>query len=173
MAGSAKGGNVGSSRGGPQPVPAIIVGGLIAGAIDLAYAILVYSPRQPIVVPQTIASGVLGTRAFGGGPATAILGVVLHLLIALSAAAVYYVASRRLPFLLRRAVLSGLAYGAAVYYVMHVIVLPLSAAPHSDMPLSYQLCEFVEHMIGVGLPIALSVRHFAACATRTRQPLAA
>jgi uncharacterized membrane protein YagU involved in acid resistance len=140
--------------------PAIVVGGLVVGLIDLVYAILVYSPRKPILVPQTIASGVLVAKSYSGGIQTAVLGVVLHFVIALGAATVYYLASRKFGLLIHRAVLSGLIYGALVYLFMHLVVLPLSAAPQRGMPTIYKVCEFVEHWFCVGLPIALSVRHY-------------
>src|SRR5438876_7146206 len=99
----------------PRPFPAILLGGLIVGALDLTYAILVYSPQKPILIPQTIASGVLGLKSYSGGVQAAVLGVVLHFLIALGAAIVYYLASRKLAFLVHRAVTFGLIYGALVY----------------------------------------------------------
>src|ERR1035441_7246188 len=86
----------------PRPFPAIFVGGLITGVLDLAYAIVVYSPRKPILIPQTIATGVLGVKAYFGGLPTAVLGVILHFVIALGAATVFYLASRHLTFLVDR-----------------------------------------------------------------------
>jgi uncharacterized membrane protein YagU involved in acid resistance len=145
----------------PRPFPAILVGGLIVGVLDLAYAIVVYSPQHPIRVPQTIASGVLGMKSYNGGAQSAALGVVLHFIIALGAACVYYVASRWLEILIQRPVLFGPIYGALVYLFMHFVVLPLSAAPQGHAPLIYQVSEFVWHWFGVGLPIALSVRHYS------------
>jgi uncharacterized membrane protein YagU involved in acid resistance len=145
----------------PRPFPAIIVAGLIVGVLDLAYAILVYSPKQPILIPQTIASGVLGVKSYNGGAPAAALGVFLHFVIALGAATVYFLASRKLPLLVSHAVLFGLIYGALVYLFMHMVVLPLSAAPYSHIPLIYRASEFVEHWFCVGLPIALSVRHYS------------
>jgi len=145
----------------PRPLPAIAVGGFIVGALDLTYAILVYSPRNPILIPQTIASGLLGTKAYSAGAQSAAMGVVLHFVIAFGAASVYYLASRRIEFLLDNAVLSGLIYGGLVYLFMHLVVLPLSAAPHGKMPWLYKLFEFVEHWFCVGLPIALSVRKYS------------
>jgi hypothetical protein len=145
----------------PRPAPAILAGGLIAGVLDLAYAIAVYSPRAPIRIPQTIASGLLGPRAYAGGARTAALGVVLHLVIALGAAAVYYLASRKFDVLVRRAVACGLVYGALVYLFMHLVVLPLSAVPKHHMPFVYMAAELVEHWFFVGLPIALSVRRYS------------
>jgi uncharacterized membrane protein YagU involved in acid resistance len=150
-----------SSRGNRRPLPAIVVGGFIVAMLDLTYAILVYSPRKPILIPQTIASGVLGMKSYSGGAETAALGILLQFVIALGAATFYYVASRKLAFLVRRAVLFGLIYGALVYLFMHLVVMPLSAVPHGHMPLIYKACEFVEHWFCVGLPIALSVRHYS------------
>jgi uncharacterized membrane protein YagU involved in acid resistance len=145
----------------PRPFPAIILGGFIVGVLDLAYAIIVYSPHQPILVPQTIASGVLGMKSYGGGMASAALGVFLHFVIALGAATVYYLASRRLPFLVRRALVGGIIFGALVYFFMHLVVLPLSAVPPGHTRFVYQAFEFVEHWFCVGLPISLSVRHYS------------
>ena len=144
-----------------RPFPAILVGGLLVGVIDLLYAVVVYTPHRPILVPQTIASGILGNKAYGGGAQTAALGVALHFLIALGAATVYYLASRKLPVMVERAVVCGLLYGVLVYVFMHTVVLPLSAAPKGHASFFLQACEFVEHWFGVGLPIALSVRHFS------------
>ena len=161
MSDSMSGDLAASLRSKPRPFPAIIVGGLIVGVLDLTYAILVYSPQKPILIPQTIASGVLGIKSYSGGAPAAALGVFLHFVIALGAATVYFLASRKLPLLVSRAVLFGLIYGALVYLFMHMVVLPLSAAPYSHMPLIYQASEFVEHWFCVGLPIALSVRHYS------------
>jgi hypothetical protein len=144
-----------------RPSLAIGVGGLIVGVLDLIYAIVVYSIHRPILIPQTIASGVLGPKSYQDGTASAALGVALHFVIALGAATVYYVASRRLTFLIRRAALGGMLYGAAVYLFMHWVVLPLSAVPLGHTPLMYTAAEFVEHWFCVGLPIALSVRHYS------------
>jgi len=87
--------------------------------------------------------------------------VVLHFAIAYSAAICYYLLSRKLTFLVRHAILSGLIYRAVVYLFMHWVVLPLSAVPDSQAPLLYKVCEFVEHGFFVGLPIALSVRLYS------------
>ncbi len=142
-------------------LPAVLSGGLIVGVLDLAYAIVVYSPHQPILVLQTIASGVLGPQSYELGIASGVLGVIFHFVIAMGAATVYYMASRQLPVMIQKAVRCGLVYGALVYLFMHVVVLPLSAAAHRHTPFIYQAAEFVEHWFCVGLPIALSVRHYS------------
>jgi len=144
-----------------RAVPAIVVGGVIVSAIDLLYAVVVYSPHHPILIPQTIASGLLGAKSYSEGVYSCVLGVVLQFVIALGAATVYFVASRSLRFLVDHAIASGLAYGAMVFLFMHVVVVPLSRAPKGGLPFIYMAFEFVWHWFGVGLPIALSVRHYS------------
>jgi hypothetical protein len=137
---------------------AIAVGGLIAGALDLTQACILFGWD----IPLAIAGGLLGRQASHGGVGTYILGVFLHFFIACSAAAVYYAASRRLSFLTEHPLVCGLFFGAAVEEVMNLVVLPLSAL-HARGP--YKLHDLIlgllVHMVVVGLPISYSVRRFA------------
>jgi uncharacterized membrane protein YagU involved in acid resistance len=144
-----------------NPLKAILIGGLIVGVIDIVYAILVYSPKAPVRIFQSVGSGIFGRRSFTMGAQSAAVGLICHFVIALSAAAVYYLASRKIPFMIQHAVIAGLIYGALVYGFMHTVVLPLSNAPVGHAAFIYKACEFVEHWFGVGLPIALSVRRYA------------
>jgi uncharacterized membrane protein YagU involved in acid resistance len=147
-----------------RTVRAILVAGFLAGVLDIVAAFVVYGLRgaTPPRILQSIASGLLGESAFRGGAATAALGAALHFLIALSAAAVYYTASRWLPVLVRRPVPSGLLYGIAVYLFMNHLVVPLSAV--AKRPFSPELAAviLVVHMTCVGLPIALTIARHAA-----------
>jgi uncharacterized membrane protein YagU involved in acid resistance len=140
---------------------ALVVGGLIAGILDLTYAILVYSPRDPIRIPQAIATGLLGRQSFSLGLGSAALGVVCHFTIALGAATVFYLTSRKIPWLVDHAIPAGMIFGALVYLFMHYAVIPLSAVPRGPFRVWVQLKEFVWHWFGVGLPISLSVRRFS------------
>ena len=137
---------------------AIAVGGLIVGALDLTQACILFGWK----IPFAIAGGLLGRRAFHGGPGIYLLGVALHFFIAFSAAEVYYAASRRLDFLIEHPLVCGLFYGAAVEEVMNLVVLPLSAL-HERGP--YRLHDLLlglgVHMVVVGLPISFSTRYFA------------
>src|SRR6476469_7100874 len=98
------------------PAKAILVGGLIAGAFEMTYALLWLGGVKgapPIRIPQSVAGGLIGKAAFDGGVGTAILGLGLHWLIAIIWAAVYVTSARRLfPDLLRKPIPYGLAYGA-------------------------------------------------------------
>jgi hypothetical protein len=138
---------------------AIVVGGLLAGGLDLTQACLLFGTR----VPLGIAAGLLGRQAaHNGGAGTYVLGVLLHFFIAFSVTAIYYGVSRKLRFMTEYPLVCGLFYGMAVENVMNLVVLPLSAL-HARGP--YQLHNLilglVVHAIVVGLPVAYSVRQFA------------
>jgi hypothetical protein len=140
---------------------AILVGGAIAGALDITYAI-VFSGFRGVPaarVLQSVASGLLGAASYRGGAPTAALGLLLHFVIAFRWAAIFYLASRRLTFLLRQPIVSGIAYGIAVYAVMNLVVLPISAFPGrpSTVPLVV-ITGLLVHMFLIGLPIALATR---------------
>lgn len=131
--------------------------GLVAGVLDLLAAIAVNAARniEPLSVLQSIASGLLGRAAYSGGLATAALGTALHFAIMFVIAAVFLAASRRLPFLARHWFASGPLYGVAVYFVMNLVVLPLSAFPHEVMLAPARVATgLLIHAILVGLPIA-------------------
>ncbi|MBC8164439.1 MAG: hypothetical protein H7Y20_01060 [Bryobacteraceae bacterium] len=142
--------------------PAILVGGLTAGILDIADAFVFFGLRgaKPLRILQSIASGLLGPKAYSGGWSTAILGGALHFSIAITAAAVYYFASRKLTFLKRSPVLSGLLYGVAVYLFMNAVVLPLSNFRTTTPSGSVLVNGLLAHMFLVGLPISLAVRRW-------------
>jgi hypothetical protein len=137
----------------------IVWGGLVAGVLDIADAFVVYGLRgvRPIAILQSIASGLLGSGAYAGGLPTAALGLFLHFVIAFGAATVYFLASLRLPNLVRQPVRWGLAFGVGVYVFMNYVVLPLSHFKKGSGPFSLPL--FVNGVLAVvllvGLPIAL------------------
>ena len=139
---------------------AIFWAGLVAGVLDATDGVIAYGTQglYPIQVLQYIASGVLGKSAFQGGLATAALGAGFHFLIAWVAAAVFVFASQRLKGLKTHAVPAGLFYGAAVYFFMNYLVLPLSAVAASTFQLGLFLNGVIGHSLFVGLPISLFAR---------------
>lgn len=145
-----------------SPLRAVVLGGLVAGTLDIAAAFVIYGLRgaKPVRILQSIAGGILGAAAFQGGVRTAALGMLLHFFIAFVAAGVYYAASRKVAFLVRRPAISGLLYGVGVYLFMNHVVLPLSAVSKRPFVLGLALVMVLVHMVCVGLPIALVVRRY-------------
>ena len=136
----------------------VLTSGLIAGVTDLTGAIVSSLPRgvTPFRILQAVASGWLGMRSYQLGYSSATLGLLSHFMIALGAATVFYLASRKLTFLIERPLISGILYGIAAYWFMQLVVLPLSAYPHKTLSSwSSIVIGNVVHMICVGTPIAL------------------
>jgi uncharacterized membrane protein YagU involved in acid resistance len=160
-----------SSGARPGAFGTIVYGGLAVGVLDALDAMIFFGIRngvKPIRIFQSIASGLLGReRSISGGLKSALLGVFLHFLIAFILATVFYVASSVLPILIRHAVISGMTYGVAVYFVMNFVVLPLSAvAPRTGpIPWAVFLNGVAGHALIVGLPIALFARRSAKAAS--------
>ena len=150
---------VGDSR----ALPAIFTAGLLCGVMDITAAFLIWAPKgvSPGRLLQGIAGGLLGPASFHGGRATSALGLAFHFLIAFTAAAVFYGASRRLHALLDHPWLAGLGYAMVVYGFMYWIVMPLDRMGYRPPTLSYTVTAIVTHMVCVGLPISLVIHRFA------------
>lgn len=138
---------------------------MLAGCLDITVALVEarLEGKSPVYLFQAIAGGLLGMSSFQRGLATAALGAFLHFLIATTAAAVFYFASRKLKFLVKHAIPSGLLYGVAVYAVMRFFVLPISAY-HVKIalpPVADLTKDVATHMFMVGLPISLIVRKYS------------
>ena len=134
----------------------ILIGGLIAGVLDITDAVVVtlLLGGRPIRMLQGIASGLLGPISFEGGMVTAALGLGLHFFIALSAASVFFAATRLMPSLLRHPIRSGIAYGLCVWAFMRFVVIPLSLVRMGHPGPILIANQLFIHAFGVGVPIA-------------------
>jgi len=147
----------------------ILVAGAVVALLDITFAYVYFALVLGLVdglqgVFQSIAAGLLGRAAFQGGPATAALGAVLHLIIAYTWTCIFFLAVRSWAGLRRAmrtttgSVVAGLVFGMVVWAVMDLVVLRLSRA-HS-LPLSNPrfYINLAQHAVMIGLPIALIVR---------------
>src|SRR5258706_3326490 len=116
---------------------AILVGGLVAGALDITYAFVVYGPLSyqmtPVQILHSVAAGWVGHDAADAwGAMMAVLGLATHFAMTTAMAAAFVYAAQRLPALNANPVIAGLAYGLGLYVVMTYVVLPPSAAHPSQ-----------------------------------------
>jgi hypothetical protein len=145
----------------PRAFDTILYGGLVVGILDGLFALIYYGLYLGIPmlrVFQSVASGVLGQSAFEGEVKTFLLGVGLHFVVAFCIAAVYYLASLKLPVLIRQAVICGLVYGVIAYLGMNYVIIPLSAVPPRRFNLPVFLTALIGHIFLVGLPLGLITR---------------
>jgi hypothetical protein len=150
------------------PWAGVAASGLAGGALDLLFAFLFYGHQGagPGIILRSIASGLLGPASFSDPGWVLPLGAALHFFIAVTAAFVFYLASRPLAVLVRHPVPCGAAFGVAVYVFMHSVVLPLSRVHHRVMPLSNVIGELFSHIFLFGIVIAMGVARAVAAAGR-------
>jgi len=160
-----------------SPARTILCGGLAVGVLDILKPILfsLYRGGSPIRMLQGIASGAIGRSSFEGGLPTAALGLGFHFFIAFSVFTTYYLVSRKLPFLVRFALILGPLYGVAVDFFMQFVVFPLSGIGSVKHPVPVLIDGILTHIICVGLPTGLVIyeaaRRDAAAAPSSSKPL--
>jgi hypothetical protein len=132
---------------------------LIAGTLDLTAALLaawIKSGSPPGEVLRSIAAGPFGDVMGEGGPFATLAGLLIHYGIMAVIAAVFVLAARRVPELVRHPVPIGLAYGATVYLVMYWVVLPTRWPELYPITTpSSVLLSLTFQLLFVGVPIAL------------------
>ena len=141
-------------------IAAILVGGILAGALDLVGACFIYK-ASPEVIGKAVAAGVLGPASFDGGVGNACLGASLHFFIATVAAAIYVLVSLRLSILCSQAVIMGVLFGVALFFAMNFIVAPLShAATQKPFNWPRKVPDLIAHAAFFGPAVALGARGF-------------
>jgi uncharacterized membrane protein YagU involved in acid resistance len=143
-----------------EVLSAIFLGGVIAATIDIGAASLI-TGRSPTFIMQAIAGGLLGKATFDGGIGTMILGTVLQELMGILIATIYVVLSKTVSRLLRRWILSGLAYGVIIFFVMNYVVVPLSALKSTPHFTPVKFAANMAAMLLFGLIVAFFARRLA------------
>lgn len=158
----------------PRPLVLVLIGGLVAGALDITYAWMFWAVKAGVSAQrifQSVAAGLLGKASFDGGWGTAALGLVLHFFIATSMAVTYYLVARRWPLLREHPLACGAFYGVLLYGIMNFIVVPLSAAASGGPKDPFWVALSVAvHMVFIGIPIAGFSRMALQSETRQTYP---
>jgi hypothetical protein len=145
----------------PRAFDTIVFGGLAIGVLDFLDASIFFPLYFGISFTDVWhgpAAGLLGREAArAGGLNSALVGILAHFLVAFCIAAVYFLLSRFITFLVDHPIISGLIFGIAAHFVMQYIVIPLSAIGTTPNwpPLGSLLNSLIGHALFVGLPVAL------------------
>ncbi len=136
---------------------ATLLGGTIAGAIDIGAAALINTASIAVIL-RAIASGILGNAAFEQGVEAAALGLFLQWAMSIFIAGIFVVTASRVNALKRHWLAAGLAYGAVVFLVMNYVVVPLSAIGRIPHFTAARLMENLLAMLLFGAIIACFAR---------------
>ncbi|HET7602879.1 MAG TPA: hypothetical protein VFK36_07665 [Gemmatimonadales bacterium] len=149
----------------PSVAGRIAATALIVAALDFFYVLVrwVWLTHALTVqeLAQSIATGLLGRAAYDGGPATAVLGLGLHLLVAFGWTLVFFLLTARVAGLrklistMRGRMLLGLAWGPIIWLLMDFVVLPLSQAHPTPTSSPTFYINLLQHALMIGLPMAV------------------
>src|SRR2546430_3063384 len=94
---------------------AIVTAGVVVGILDISSAFVIWWQRGVALQHglQGIAAGLLGTKSYEGGMATAALGLALHFFIAFVVVSIFYQVSRKVPFLMKQPLFPACFMGSA------------------------------------------------------------
>lgn len=147
---------------------AVLYATVVVGVLDATDGVVFLGlhGQNPIQVLQYIATSLLGPRSFEDGLGSAALGLALHFATSLVVAAIYILASRRITVLRTRWAPLGLLYGAAVWAVMNLLFLPLTAVVSSQLTGAALANGLIGHAVFVGLPSAYFAMRAGAPQTR-------
>lgn len=145
-------------------VPWVLLAGLTAGTLDLAFASAYWAMHDvpPSRILQVIAGWVIGREtALSGGWTSVLFGGALHYGLMTAMAAGYALASRHIQALREQPLRYGALYGAFLYMLMFFALVPLLTASHSPAKpprLDWQIACFIAYVVLVGIPCALFAR---------------
>lgn len=142
---------------GKFPLKKILLTGLLVGTLDITAACIQFyinTGRGPIPVLQYIASAALGPSAYSGGYEMAGAGLLFHYIIAMGFTIVFFGIYHFIPGLSKQRILTGIAYGIAIWAFMFFIVLPLSKVPTPVFHLNKAAIAASILIVCIGLPLS-------------------
>ena len=147
---------------------AILKAWLIAGTLDISCALLYYyikSGNNPLDVLVTVSRFALGkeiltSEVLGNKPLMWALGLIVHYTIAFAWTILFFWSWPRVSFLQKDKIITGLAYGAFIWIVMNLAVIPMRAMRWPPYILQNILIGGVILMLAVGLPVSIIIGNY-------------
>ncbi len=104
-----------------------LTAGLIAGTLDITAACIhayIRNGTTPVQVLKGVASGAVDPTTFSSGILLAILGLIVHFIIALSFTFFFFILAKQIPSLVKYPVPIAILYGIFVWSAMRFLILP-------------------------------------------------
>lgn len=142
---------------------AILITGLIAGILDATAASLNYYIRtgnNPARVFQFVASGVFGKNPDPSGYTKAAWGLFFHFCFAYIFTIFFFLIYPKIKKIAANSIVTGLMYGAFVWLVMNLIVVPLSNTPKLPFNLGQTILGIGFILVCIGLPISIMAKRY-------------
>ena len=145
-----------------------LTAGLIAGALDITAACIhayIRNGTTPMQVLKGVASGAVDPKTFSSATLLAILGLIVHFIIALSFTFFFFFLAKQIPSLVKYPLLIGILYGVFVWGTMRFIILKyisrLNLKPIvGQEAIKNAIIAAAIIVVCVGIPIGLFARKY-------------
>lgn len=145
-------------------IKSILISALVAGALDILAAIIVYSVvmhrTTDSMILQGIGKSAFGNQFFQDQTGLALYGLFVHFLIAFSFTVFYFFIFPHIHFLKTQRILSGLLYGIFAWCVMNLAILPLFHIANIPTKGGSIARGAAILMVCIGLPISLVISSY-------------
>ena len=142
----------------------ILKAALLVGTLDILAAFIYYyskTGKNPLLILNYIASALLGKAAYTGGNGILLFGLLLHYAIAFTFTLFFFCLYPKLTFFRRSNILTSIIYGAFIWTVMNLIIVPASRIPAQPFNATNALINMLILIVGIGLPLSfIAQQHY-------------
>jgi len=131
---------------------------LFVGTLDiLAASVQFYlkTNKGPAPIFKFIASGIFGKDAFTGGKIMILYGLLFHFLITFVFTIFFFWLCNKFPSILKTKLITGIIYGAFIWIVMNLLVLPTSNVHISSFNFTNAVIGMMILIACIGIPLSL------------------
>jgi hypothetical protein len=133
----------------------IILIGLLTGTLDAIAALAWNYKANAGIIFEFIASGVFGKAAYTGGSTMVLWGILFHYIIAYAFTIAFYLTYPFFYKIFRNKYLIGFEYGIICWFVMNIIVIPISKIGLKPFHVVPTIIGMMILIICIGLPVAI------------------
>ncbi len=143
---------------------AVLIAGTLEGvlvAVGTTTNLLLSGSKNPLRLLNFLSSGIFGEAAFKGGHSMIYIGLLLHFIISVTWVFLLFSFDPVLKLYSKKWLVNGVLYGVFIWFVMALIVMPLSNAPPVPITVKGAFIDATGLVLCAGLPISyLAKRHF-------------
>lgn len=136
----------------------ILWAGLLVGTLDICSAFISYSinnpGKNPLRILNYIASAVFEKDVAYSEDYMRIIGLLFHYIVAFSFTALFFLIYPRIKFLSLSRLLTGILYGAVVWCIMNLLVVPNTNIHRYPSWNKQAMIQMGILMIAIGIPLS-------------------
>jgi len=145
-----------------------LTAGLIAGTLDITAACIqayIKTGTTPSQVLRYVASGAVDPKTFSNDTMLAVVGLMVHFIIAISFTFFFFFLAKQIPSLIKYPIPIGILYGVFVWATMRFIILPYISRLNPKPIVGQEAIKNAAIAAGIlvvciGIPVALLARKY-------------